>query len=339
MALWLIRAGRFGEDEDFALKKNFAVIGYQDVPDLSHADSREDVHKIVEEVLADASKNKIANVTGQLWAFKGRIEANDLVVLPLKTQSFVAIGTIGGPYAYHMNRHVRRVNWQRTDVPRSAFGQDLLFSLGAFMTVCKIERNNAEERFKAILAGGKDPNLKSSSVTMDETPDVLGEGEETQFDLEEYALDQIRKLIESSFKGHDLARLVSEILKTQGYFVYQSPAGPDGGVDILAGLGPMGFDPPRLCVQVKSGGSVNDMAVRELEGVMGRTGANQGLFVSWGGFKDSVHREIRGLFFKVRLWDSKRIIQALLENYDRLPDDLQAELPLKRIWVPVLEEE
>jgi len=338
MALWLIRAGRFGEDEDFALKNGYAVIGFQNVPDLSHAESREDIYKIVEEVLADASKNKIANVTGQLWAFRGRIETNDLVVLPLKTQSFVAIGTIGGPYAYYMNRHVRRVNWQRTDIPRSAFGQDLLYSFGAFLTVCKIERNDAEERVKAILAGRKDPYLKSGSIALEEPVDISGEGEEVQIDLEEYALDQIRKLIESRFKGHDLARLVSEILKTQGYFVYQSPAGPDGGVDILAGLGPMGFDPPRLCVQVKSGGPVDDMAVRELEGVMGRTGANQGLFVSWGGFKDSVHREIRNLFFKVRLWDSKRIIQALLENYDRLPDDLQAELPLKRIWVPVLEE-
>jgi len=338
MALWLIRAGRFGEDEDFALKNDFAVIGYQDVPDLSQADSREDVYRIVEEVLPNASKHKIANATGQLWAFKGRIEANDLVVLPLKTQSFVAIGTIAGPYAFYKNRHVRRVNWQRTDIPRSTFGQDLLYSFGAFLTVCKIERNDAEERVKAILAGENDPYLKSGSIVLEEPVDISGEMEEIQIDLEEYALDQIRKLIESSFKGHDLARLVSEILRTQGYFVYQSPAGPDGGVDILAGLGPMGFDPPRLCVQVKSGGPVDDTAVRELEGVMGRTTATQGLFVSWGGFKESVHREIRGLFFKVRLWDSKRLIQTLLQNYDRLPDDLQAELPLKRIWVPVLEE-
>ncbi|MHB9036592.1 MAG: hypothetical protein ACYC64_07985 [Armatimonadota bacterium] len=30
-----------------------------------------------------------------------------------------------------------------------------------------------------------------------------------------------------------------------------SPPGSDGGADILAGGGAMGFNPPRLCIQVK----------------------------------------------------------------------------------------
>lgn len=31
--------------------------------------------------------------------------------------------------------------------------------------------------------------------------------------------------------------------------------------------------------------------------------------------------------------------EAILKNYDNIPDALQAELPLKRIWGLVLEEE
>lgn len=38
------------------------------------------------------------------------------------------------------------------------------------------------------------------------------------------------------------------------------------------------------------------------------------------------------------MWDDKKLISALLENYDRLPDEMQAELPLKRIWAVVPEE-
>ena len=118
-----------------------------------------------------------------------------------------------------------------------------------------------------------------------------------------------------------------------------SPPGPDGGVDILAGRGPMGFDNPKLCVQVKSGvDSVNINPIRELQGIMKNFGAEQGLFVSWSGFKSSVYREANSLFFEIRLWDADDVVQSLMKNFDNLPEDIQAEIPLKRIWTLVMDE-
>jgi restriction system protein len=38
-------------------------------------------------------------------------------------------------------------------------------------------------------------------------------------------------------------------------------------------------------------------------------------------------------FFKIRLWDQGDLINAVLENYERLDDEIRAELPLKRIWM------
>ena len=253
----------------------------------------------------------------------------------MKTRSVVAVGKVVGEYEFKDGRHVRKMEWKRPDIPRTDFGQDLLYSMGAFMTVCRIKRNNAEERFAAVLAGEKDPGLKGQTG---EKKDVDTEEDEVLVDLEEQAYDQMRLLIESRFKGHDLTRLVEAILNAQGYQTYRSPAGPDGGVDILAGAGAMGFEPPRICVQVKSGGVQNDSAVRELEGVMSRMSAEQGLFVSWDGFNTTALKSARDLFFKVRLWDDRKLISNLLANYERMPDDLQAELPLKRIWVVVAEE-
>ena len=134
-------------------------------------------------------------------------------------------------------------------MPRSDFGQDLLYSLGAFMTVCRIKRNNAEDRIKAMLAGSPDPMLSTGKK-----PDIVEDELEVElFDIESYSQDQIRSLIDAKFKGHELTRLVTAILKAKGYQTYTSPPGPDGGVDIIAGGGAMGFDSPRLCVQVKSG--------------------------------------------------------------------------------------
>jgi len=125
-------------------------------------------------------------------------------------------------------------------------------------------------------------------------------------------------------------------LSGDGYTVFTSPPGADGGVDIIAGRGPMGFDPPRLCVQVKSSeGPVAVNVLRELKGVMPTFGAQAGLLVSWGGYKDSVRSEARREYFQIRLWDAGDLVGALLANYDRLDEDLRAELPLKRIWVLV----
>jgi restriction system protein len=226
------------------------------------------------------------------------------------------------------------VKWLRTDIPRNAFRQDLLYSFGALTTVCQISRNNAEERVRMVLSGKPDPG-PGIEPPEDETADAEG-----LLDLEGYARDQIMTYIGREFRGHALARLVNELLLAQGYRSQLSPPGADGGTDIIAGAGPMGFDEPRLCVQVKSSDAPVDVGVlRELQGVMRNFGAQQGLLVSWGGWKSSVMAEARRLFFEIRLWDAGDLVKALLQNYERLSPEVQAELPLKRIWALVPEED
>src|SRR5215216_2400533 len=81
-------------------------------------------------------------------------------------------------------------------------------------------------------------------------------------------LDQIRSFITRRFRATELERLIAALLEAQGYRAHRTAAGPDGGVDVIAGRGPMGFDPPRLCVQVRSGEKPVDVRViRELQGV------------------------------------------------------------------------
>src|SRR4029079_13982659 len=101
-------------------------------------------------------------------------------------------------------------------------------------------------------------------------------------DLEQFAADQITKFIGRKFLGHELARLVGAILTAEGYQVQIAKPGADGGVDIIAGTGPMGFGQPRIAVKVKAGATPADVSVlRELQGVMPRFGADHGLIVSW----------------------------------------------------------
>lgn len=201
------------------------------------------------------------------------------------------------------------------------------------MTVCQVKRNNAEERIRAIISGRGNAGGTLEEFDEGET------GQRPTLDVEQAARDQILDYIQRKFAGHKLAEIVDAVLQAEGYLTRVSPPGPDGGVDILAGKGPMGFDAPRLCVQVKSSASPADVGIlRELQGILQNFQAQHGLLVCWGGFKTSVLQEARQSYFTIRLWDSGELLKNLMRNYDRFSDELQAELPLKRIWTLVLDE-
>jgi restriction system protein len=157
--LYLSRAGRNGEDEEVALENNLAIIGFRAVPSLENAKDYKEVSKIVSAAYPDKKPRAIGNFSGQLWAFSLAMNQDDLVVLPRKLTSQIAIGRVTGPYKYlkvnNEYRHTRQVEWLRSDVPRTAFEQDILYSFGAFMTVCNITRNEAVSRVKAVLEGNR----------------------------------------------------------------------------------------------------------------------------------------------------------------------------------------
>jgi restriction system protein len=338
MTIWLVRAGKHGEREDFALEKNAAVIGWDELPDLSGIKTRQDMLTLLRKTYPSEKEKTRMNWASQLLGFVQRIKPGDLIALPLKRRSFIALGSVEGDYAFKGDNppgalHLRPIKWE-AEIPRSQFGQDLLYSLGAANTVCQISRNNAEVRILNLLAGKPDTPLKAPEIASDES------AEATAFDIEQYASDQIVKYIIGKFKGYGLQRLVGAVLEAQGYTISIAPEGPDGGVDIIAGRGALGFEPPRLVVQVKSSESPVDVGVlRELSGVMSTFGADLGLIVAWGGFRGIVEKEAARQFFKIRLWDSSDLVAMLQTYYEQLPDDIQAELPLKRIWALVPEEE
>lgn len=292
----------------------------------------------------DWKPRAVGNYAGQLWAFALAMKVGDIVVLPRKLTSQVALGRVTGVYAHKkvgdVMRHVRAVEWVRPEVPRSVFGQDLLHSFGAFMTACNISRNNAEERVAAVLAGKPDPGFV---LTVDKSPKVdsgVAAGDAGGHDLALAANDQIVAHIQSRFHGHALAKLVNAVLVADGWSTKVSPPGPDGGVDIFAGRGPFGLDAPRLCVQVKSQNSPADVTVyRTLQSAMQRYKAEQGLLVCWGGYNKSVMNESKQGHFTVRLWNSADLVEAVCRTYEKLPAEIQAELPLKRVWMLVQEAE
>ena len=350
---WVVRAGKRGEDEDTALKQNLSIVGFQNVDDLSGRTTREEIAELVLAAEPKASVHRRGSFTGQLLAFAAEttvgdtaITVGDTVVLPLKTRpGQLAIGEVLGAYEHHkvddVMRHVRRVEWRRDDVPRTDLALDLRRQLNRPPTVYRIGTANATQRLAAVCAGHSEGAEHASAAlnteTGDRAPDI------SVLDvapIAEIARDEIHDLIRERFKGHEFARLVDAIIRAQGYTTQLSPPGPDGGIDILAGRGALGFGSPRLCVQVKATSSAADVkVVRELQGAMQKFGADQCLFVSVGGFTGPARSEAKQCYFNTRLWDANDVLQAIYASYDNLAEEIQAEIPLKQVWTLVRDDE
>jgi restriction system protein len=337
MALWLVRAGKYGEHEPRFFEDNRIYLTWAglETTNLSGAATYDDIKALMQQHFSAEPNRRVGNWSGQVWAFTLAMQPGDYVVVPRKSNGTVAIGEVKSGYTFNPDAegkygHFRDVRWINTDVPRSAFDQDLLYSLGAIMTICQIQRNDAEKRIKALVNGQAPARLTETAVVTQ--PDAFGEAA-AEIDLEQLSRDAIAKLIIQKFMGHGMARLVDAILKAQGFTTHLSPEGPDKGIDILAAGGPFGFDHPRICVQVKSGNTPADRPeFTQLIGAMQSVNADQGLFVSWSGFKTTVLKEVPVQFFKVRLWNQEDLIAQLLANYSKLDEDIRLELPLKQIW-------
>ena len=305
MAIWLFRAGKSGEYENKFLSDGRIYLTWDDLNiNLEEYADRQNLLDTLLERYDYAKRNTVRNWLGQIYPIAHRVKTGDWVVLPSKIKSAIHIGEVTGDYTHVPNAenpfyHYREVNWFATDIPRSNFDQDILYSLGAFMTVCQIHRNDAEVRIRAMAKN--DWLTKQEKVSLIQNTDEVEEDtltDNTFIDLEEFANDQMAKLIIRKFKGHRMEFLIESILNAKGYTTYRSPEGADKGIDILAAPSPMGFGNPKLCVQVKSMESPIDRpTLDQLIGAIHNFGADQGLLVSWGGFKQSVERERANQFF------------------------------------------
>lgn len=346
--LWKVGLGKNAEFEIDAVEKGLLTVDFGVRTNIGSAKDRDALVKVMSDVFPNEKPKTHLNFAAQLNQFLNVMQVGDLVVSPMKTTSTIWVGRVFGAYQQHPDRGspARTVEWLLKDLPRDVFKQDLLYSFGAFMTVCEIARNNALSRVEEVIRTGRDPgdgaaptmprNGKQTSVAAPIEQEIV---DEATVDLDRIARDQIERRIASEFAGHDLAILVGEILKAKGMMVRVSPPGADGGVDIVAGSGELGLESPRIVVQVKSGNEIVDQPeLQSLIGTVQDTKADYALCVSWKGFTSVVRKRTNELFFRVRFWGRDELVDNLLEVYPRLPEAVQAKLPLRQSWMLVPEQ-
>ena len=149
---------------------------------------------------------------------------------------------------------------------------------------------------------------------------------------QESTRDFVIKTLAQELKGHPFADFVGQLLQTMGYRTRVSPAGPDGGIDIVAHKDELGFEPPIIKVQVKSTeGSIGDPVVSALYGKV--VAGEFGLLVTLGTFTSQAISFAKSKS-NLRLIDGDELVDLVFLHYDQFDSSYKALLPLKRIFVP-----
>ena len=283
----------------------------------------DEIHAAVMDANPDLGGRKLDAISRQLHLLLHMVQPGDFALVPLKSSNTIAIGLFRGDHGCDSDdKPGRRVQWLRTDLSRNELGADILYSLNAKQNVAQISRNDCARRLEVILNGAADPGPGDDHDLLPEDPEII----------ESLLRRRLLQKMGVAFAGHALADLVGEIMKLKGYEVRIAPPGPDGGIDIHAGTGPLGTD-RRLIIQVKSGGQVvGNPVLQQLEGAMRGAKAESGMIVSWGGFSRDAARRMNELWYEVRMWTAADVMDAYVENYDRLPLRIRDTLPLRRIW-------
>lgn len=335
VTLWVCRPGRGGEYENFFLDGNLIGISYGFREDVSAYDSYESLKS---RLSANYSRGPhppgaiaLGLRAGALWRFAKELTRGDWVIVPFSSRPVLCVAEVTGDYAFaevdspDPLEHTRAVRWIAQDIPRTAVDSELIASLNGRQTLYIPQLTDAQARIQALVNQG--PTAVPSPRNEEEDED------EGIPDLEATGRDLIARRIIERFHGHGLARLAGALLEAQGYTVFVSPPGPDGGIDIRAAMGPLGLGEHQVCAQVKSGISpAGHPELQQLHGSMANAGAAYGLFLSWNGFTRAVLRERATQFFKVRLLDQTTFIDELLTYYEKLPATIRAELSLTQVW-------
>ena len=193
----------------------------------------------------------------------------------------------------------------------------------SFFTV----KNYADE-FVSALDAGFDSKAATAPDSVDDTVGATAD------DIIESTRDFVLKELSKHLKGYDLEEFVADLLRAMGYRATVSQRGGDSGVDITAYKDEL---PPRILVQVKSQDSdIMESAIQSLKGAM-REG-DYGLFVTLSGYRKNAKKYLDNTPI-IRGIDGPGLVDLILKYYELLDKKYQAMIPLKKVYIPIPDEE
>lgn len=306
------------------------AVGWREMGDLREIKPSRDAYKSrYWEVYPSVKKGNVATSAGMLYRFYAEAQIGDYVVFPSKTDRKINIGVIEGDYSFAADAadypHQRKVKWLK-HLPRTAFSQGALYEVGSALSFFTV-KNYADE-FVSALDAGFDSKAATAPDSVDDTVGATAD------DIIESTRDFVLKELSKHLKGYDLEEFVADLLRAMGYRATVSQRGGDSGVDITAYKDEL---PPRILVQVKSQDSdIMESAIQSLKGAM-REG-DYGLFVTLSGYRKNAKKYLDNTPI-IRGIDGPGLVDLILKYYELLDKKYQAMIPLKKVYIPIPDEE
>lgn len=330
--VWGIHGGSSGEAFELFTEENVVAIGFATQNLSGVPDDPSAFRAIVEGLYPDRTPNSIANTAGQLRRFRYEVAIGDIVVYPAKQDRTYRIGRVTGDYSFNADAisypHRRAVSWLKS-VDRDAFSQSTRYELGSAMTLFRVKSHAGE--FLAALAGDQ----PSSSVTAstDDPAEAIGTtaaAVQVAQSTEDFVLERIR----ANYHSFAFEEFVADLFTAMGYKAEPTRKTGDHGVDVIAGRGPLGLDPPILKIQVKAGTTpTGDPELMKLNGSVAQHEGEAGVLISLGGFTSNALKQAQTLK-SMRLVGPSEFVSLVLDHYDLLPEQTRQNIPLRQVWAP-----
>ncbi len=310
------------------LEKSVIAVEWDDLGDLSTIPANKEAfrEKYVS-VYPNTKTGAIPNQVGMLFRFCHEVAVGDYVVLPSKADRMINIGRVDGDYYYDNSgtyKSRRKVTWLKS-VPRMNFSQGALYEVGCILTFFLIKKYADE--FLAAL-NGKTDRKSNAPIAEDETIGATAD------EIIENTRDYILKELSRNLKGYDLECFVANLLNAMGYRTTISQHGGDSGIDIKAYKDEL---PPRIVVQVKSQDSdITETVIQSLKGAM--SPGDYGLFVTLSDYTKNAKRFLNSNPM-IRGINGTELVDLILQYYENLDKEYQRLIPLKKVYIPISEQE
>lgn len=315
----------------------YVAIGWPGLGDIRAYPDREAFKAALAAQAAEGHAGAVPVQAGVLFRFTHEMKAGDIVVYPSKHDRMVNIGRFTGQTSYvegdgdeYPNR--REVEWLG-HYPRNDFSQAALNEIGSYVTLFRIRRHAREILAKIGLMPAQGAPAVTADVADDTADDDAATGSVSR-QAEETTADFVIRRIMADLSGYRFEELVAHVLECMGYTARVTPRSNDGGVDVIAHMDALGFQPPIVKVQCKR--VTSQTGSPEVNQLLGTLGDGEfGLFVNLGSYSRSAV-ELERNRPKLRLINGEQFVELIQQHYGKLAPRYRSLIPLKLIYVPDL---
>lgn len=324
--VWMVRAGIGATFIDRFLTDNQVAIGWNALGPLEPGTSRQQIADAVAANWPNYKKGKVSICAGQIFRFLNEIQVGDRVLTYDTGRRVYPLGTIQSESEFDDSveelARVRRVTWE-AEISRDDLSVPTKNTLGAISTLFLLSESAAKEVL-AIEAGERNQQIE---------PETDAGPEESLDAIRAQSRELIKDRI-NALDAYDLQDLVAGVLRAMGYKTRVSSPGPDRGIDIMASPDGFGFEQPRIIVECKHR-TRTAMGAQEIRTFLGgRHKDDKGLYVSTGGFTKDARYEAERASIPTTLMDLDQLVDAVIDQYEKLDSDSRVLLPLTQLYWP-----